>query len=352
MYGEIAIQLATYLAQDKDYKVHILPLQYGPTKPLLLNGVYIVGLNEGIHGAEALSSFLSLSKPDVLITMCMPQSLSKLDAKAVRWIAMYDSIDSPFLDGVPEEADAIVTNTKYIKKKLKEELFLDAHYIPATIEGAYAKEDTTESRKSLGLPAEPFYVGVLSNNLMYEQIPTVVMAFSMAFQNTPVKLSFLCAPYRSNGTMIPEVCKLFKVLDQTTFLMHSDELSPSQMVIKAWLNSCNIVCTASTGSIDYRLALQAMATGRPIIYNGGNPILKEVIGDAGLPIKSNMFFRDIWYRKRWCADPVAMKEAMVELYNNSKLREELSSKAVDRYRDYSPAVVLPKWKRLIEEVVS
>jgi glycosyltransferase involved in cell wall biosynthesis len=353
-YSNMAHLVASSLAEDEGNKVFMLPLVIGPSKAFLLNKYFVLGLNEQKFGSEALDAAIRYSKPDVVL--CFSPSFSpmykQLRGKKVKWIASYDAFDSPFLEDIPTDADLIITNSRNTKEKLREEAYIEATYLPWTIDPLYKKVDKAEARGQIGLKKDVFYFGLVSDNKMYEQIPTAVMSFSMAFKgNNGVKLAFLCPPYLANGTMIPEACKLFGVLEQTSFLEGIEMLSPSEPVANLILNSWDVGVTAGTGDYDYQLLLRAMATGKAIVYNRGNPIHREVIGEAGLGAENNCFFRDSNFRNRHCVSPIDLKEKMLLVYQDEELRKDLGRKAMDRFKEeYSPIKVLNQWKETIMEV--
>jgi len=171
-------------------------------------------------------------------------------------------------------------------------------------------------------------------NQLRKGYPIALQAFATFAKDKDDVLLFLHTQRNFHaGWNLDKLIRLFGITDKVVF---TDNLKGPRGVADSELNLiyniCNVFLTTTVGEGFGLPILEAMAVGKPVVYHNVTSV-PEIIGDAGIPIKTNHFTifpnndREL---VRPIADVQEIVNALEELYQKPELAKELGQKAYMR----------------------
>jgi len=209
---------------------------------------------------------------------------------------------------------------------------------------------------------EKFCFGFVARNTIRKGFPQIIRAFAMLpseikensilYLHTQPEEMGLSALGQVRGWDIPLLTTKYNLYGKVLISsFHSKYWGNTEWELARIYNAMDVFVFASTGEGFGLPLIEAMACALPVIASA-NTSIPEIVGDAGILTpchEEDDETADGFTISTPKIKPIA--EAMIEVYENEKLREELSEKALERSKMFSWAKAITQFTEGIEEAL-
>jgi len=347
--GKVSHQLITGLVK-RGYNVFVANPQYGG-RPIAINGVVHYLLLDDFN---LFQGFLSEVRPDVMVAYGsnwyppynqIAQICAQREIKLLYYVAMeFREISLAYLQSLVG-TNKVATMSRHGQAVLARH-HISAHYVPHGVDMNIYKPINPKPRFEGS--EDKFIFGMVARNSLRKEYPILLKAFSMlpekVKQNSSLYLHTM--PFEEaggrSGWNLPEMILAMGL--QGKVLMPTGKATKwwgySEEEMAQTYNVLNCHCLFSSGEGFGLPLLESMACGIPQI-GSDNTAIPEVIGDGGL--LAECWEDDVYTSEGFIISTTKVssaREQMLRMYEDEKLRQELSEKALEKAQTFT-------WRRAV-----
>lgn len=342
------------------------------------------GLTPNAYGKDQINHFISRVKPDLITWLC--------DAFMINWVKerktgvcercsgsireqerwdkinpgmktmFYFPFDSEEVYAGAEEVlknmDYRIAMSKFGQQLLKDSCGLESDYIPHCVDTNIffpINEEEKEKLKEANGLAGKFVIGMNGRNQTRKLPSRLLYIFKEFLETHPDSVLLMNTdPYDPMGNNLVEIGKKLGIEKNVVYTGMTWYSGHPINVLNSVYNTMDVHCMTTTGEGFGITTLEAMSCGIPNVitdYTTTKELLIED-GECGIPVPWSDFVSGGYNTRRVLADKGKFLDGLCELYNSQDKRKKMGEigrkKAIEKY---STNVVLPMWKRKIEEVL-
>ena len=357
-YGTQVAGLSKHLTAA-GHEVSIIAIEYHST-PLKFENYKVLPCRPGV-----LKSYYDLyywaekEKPDIIIQL--------FDAWVIghTWI---DKYNIPVICYNPVDSADICRNFKESCKNAKLHIAMSPHaklafdrkgitpneYIPHCLNPIF--QPTENSRKDLNIPADAFIFGLIGTNLTYRKnIPQQVLAFKNFLLRTHAKNAYLYihSAFYETLTTSYSLDYLIESLDLKDRVMHTHQQKYllndiTEAAMNKIYNSIDVLLCCSLGEGFGIPIIEAQACGKPVITTNASAM--PYTAGAGALLCENLTPICDSGHMGWWAQPTVdeITEHMISIYEDKRLREQLSERAIENAKQYLWSDWINVWFKILQ----
>lgn len=357
--GKVAQHLIAGLVQKGD-EVFVSNPHYAG-RPIVIDGATHFPLSEDF---SLIESFLDDVKPDVMVAygsnwaapynriapICVRKGIKLLWYSTVE----FSSISIHYLQSLIG-ATRVVTPSQYAKRLLAKH-HIDAGVVPHGCD--FSIYHPIEPKPKFETAGDKFIFGMVARNQLRKEYPVLMRAFSRLPQKVKDRSMLYLHTMSSEETQgtrgwnMPEMILRMglqgKVMMPTQKGQSKWWGEPEEEMAKFY-NAMGCHCLLSSGEGFGLPILESEACGIPQI-GSNNTAIPEVMGDGGLLV-------DQWEDEIWTAENLTIsttkigstRDQMLRMFEDNKLREELSRKALAHSREFTWEKAVNSMADAIEE---
>jgi len=340
-------------------------------------------------GSDALDHYLRSYQIDCLLTIIdiwlphlefIPKVVRNLNLSWVCHVTINSSPLSPYLKNKLDFADIIVAPSRFnYNVLLNAGLGYKSVYIPHGINLNIFRKDNeirSEVRKRLGYEDKFVYLCVARNKGFQKNFPALFIAYKLILENYPelkknTILHVHAYPYEPDGINLVILRNMLGLNDNIKFsfvrpvngdieicsendiraMPHQPNWGLSEEKMVELYNMADCFVIATKGESFCLPILEAMACGLPVIMPDNtvaNELVKEnntglvagIRGTETTPLISDVYL----------VDEFSLANQMFRIYEDEKLRNELSENALKFVRYYSWDKIIKMWVELFNKV--